>query len=103
MAENTLDQLRTDMLELGAAARSAATILSKTSSNTKNKALMAAADEIRKRQAIILQANRTDMEATQNLDFSKINIKNIEINKAGNDCLDFSSGKYEILNMNLVF
>jgi len=71
MAENTLDQLRTDMLELGAAARSAATILSKTSSNTKNKALMAAADEIRKRQAIILQANRTDMEATQNLDFSK--------------------------------
>ena len=71
MAENTPDQLRTDMLKLGAAARSAATILSKTSSNTKNKALMAAAEEIRKHQAIILQANRTDMEANQNLDFSK--------------------------------
>ena len=71
MTENTLDQLRTDMLELGTAARSAATMLSKTSSNTKNKALMAAAEEIRKNQAIILQANRTDMEATQNLDFSK--------------------------------
>ena len=71
MTDNTLDQLRTDMLELGTAARSAATMLSKTSSNTKNKALMAAAEEIRKNQAIILQANRTDMEATQNLDFSK--------------------------------
>jgi hypothetical protein len=30
------------------------------------------------------------------IDFSEINIMNLEIQNAGNDCVDFSSGKYQI-------
>ena len=34
------------------------------------------------------------------LDFSKLEIKNLNINSAKNDCLDVSSGKYEFGNIN---
>ena len=30
------------------------------------------------------------------IDFSEIEILNLEIHNAGNDCVDFSSGKYHI-------
>lgn len=36
------------------------------------------------------------------LDFSKISANKIEINNAGNDCLDFSSGEYKIKNFKLI-
>ena len=71
MTKNTLDNLKQTVLELGAEARSASVVLSKTSRKVKDMALMAAAEEIRKNRASILQANRTDMEAIQNLEISK--------------------------------
>ena len=71
MTKITSDNLKQVMLELGAEARKAAAVLSKTSRYAKDKALIAAAKEIRRNQAIILQANRTDMEALQNIDIPK--------------------------------
>ena len=34
-------------------------------------------------------------------DFSKLKINNIEIFKSGNDCIDFSYGEYELINVKL--
>ncbi len=55
--------LREDMFALGRAAKSAADLLTRSSSEARNQALMAAAAEIRKDKQAILEANAADMEA----------------------------------------
>ncbi|MDE0725140.1 MAG: glutamate-5-semialdehyde dehydrogenase [Alphaproteobacteria bacterium] len=59
------------MLALGAAARAAATILAKTPTAAKNKALLAAADAMRAGAGAILEANATDMAAAEQRNLSK--------------------------------
>lgn len=36
-------------------------------------------------------------------DFSEIHISNVYVNKSGNDCIDFSSGKYNLVNLDLAY
>jgi glutamate-5-semialdehyde dehydrogenase len=74
-AENTAEELADDdlqqqMLDLGAAARAAANALAKVPTETKDKALLAAA-AMRASQAAILEANATDMAAAAQRDLSK--------------------------------
>jgi len=70
-AENYSDDLQRQMLALGAAARAAATILAKTPTAAKNKALLAAADAMRAGAGAILEANATDMVAAEQQNLSK--------------------------------
>ena len=75
-AENTAEELADDdlqqqMLDLGAAARAAANALAKVPTETKDKALLAAAAAMRASQAAILEANATDMAAAAQRDLSK--------------------------------
>ena len=70
-AENISSDLQQQMLELGAAARAAATILAKTPTAAKNKALLAAADAMRADAAAILEANAADMAAAVQRDLSQ--------------------------------
>ena len=64
-AENTAEDLRQKMLELGAAARAAAAVLAHTPEEAKNLALRAAAAALRDGGAAILAANATDMAAAE--------------------------------------
>ena len=64
-AENTAEDLQRQMLELGAAARAAATVLAQTPVEAKNLALRAAAAALRDGGAAILAANATDMAAAE--------------------------------------
>ena len=64
-AESTIEDMRQQLLELGKAARAAATVLAKASTQAKDEALMAAAKTMRKNQGAILHANKTDMEEAQ--------------------------------------
>jgi len=57
--------IATLMDSLGRAAVDAARVLAGASTSTKNAALAAAADEIRKQRAAILKANRIDMQAAE--------------------------------------
>ena len=70
-AENYSGDLQRQMLSLGAAARAAATILAKTPTAAKNKALLAAADAMRAGAGAILEANATDMAAAEQQNLSK--------------------------------
>ncbi|MFP6772908.1 MAG: glutamate-5-semialdehyde dehydrogenase [Alphaproteobacteria bacterium] len=70
-AENIPSDLQQQMLELGAAARAAATILAKTPTAAKDKALLAAADAMRADAAAILEANAADMAAAVQRDLSQ--------------------------------
>ena len=70
-AENYSGDLQRQMLALGAAARAAATILAKTPTAAKNKALLAAADAMRAGAGAILEANATDMAAAEQRNLSK--------------------------------
>ena len=70
-AENYSGDLQRQMLSLGAAARAAATILAKTPTAAKNKALLAAADAMRAGAGAILEANATDMAAAEQRNLSK--------------------------------
>jgi glutamate-5-semialdehyde dehydrogenase len=63
--EPKLDALRAEMLAMGRAARSAARALREASAETKNKALTEAADAIRSRVPLILEANARDVEAAR--------------------------------------
>ena len=63
--ENTAEDLQRQMLELGAAARAAATVLAQTPVEAKNLALRAAAAALRDGGAAILAANATDMAAAE--------------------------------------
>ena len=64
-AENTAEDLQRQMLELGAAARAAATVMAQTPVEAKNLALRAAAAALRDGGAAILAANATDMAAAE--------------------------------------
>jgi glutamate-5-semialdehyde dehydrogenase len=64
-AESMSQNLPVLMLELGRAARKAAHALSLASTETKNKAILVAASEIRARASDIISANRIDVEAAQ--------------------------------------
>jgi glutamate-5-semialdehyde dehydrogenase len=64
-------ELETQMLALGAAARAAATILAKTPTAVKDKALVTAAAAIRDSAGDILAANAEDMAAARDKDLSK--------------------------------
>src|SRR5262245_59157705 len=58
--------VRSYMRDLGRAARSAARVLARTDSDTKNRALREMARELRARSAVLLEANRADVaNATQ--------------------------------------
>lgn len=70
-AENYSGDLQRQMLALGAAARAAATILAKTPTAAKNKALLAAANAMRAGAGAILEANATDMAAAEQRNLSK--------------------------------
>ena len=70
-AENYSGDLQRQMLALGAAARAAATILAKTPTAAKNKALLTAADAMRAGAGAILEANATDMAAAEQRNLSK--------------------------------
>ncbi len=70
-AENYSGDLQRQMLALGAAARAAATILAKTPTAAKNKALLAAANAMRAGAGAILEANATDMAAAEQSNLSK--------------------------------
>ena len=63
--ENTAEDLQRQMLELGAAARAAATVLAQTPVEAKNLALRTAAAALRDGGAAILAANATDMAAAE--------------------------------------
>jgi glutamate-5-semialdehyde dehydrogenase len=85
-----LSTLEAEMLALGRAAREAAAALREASTDTKNKALLAAANAIRAYQNNILAANREDVEAaaTRNLsaallDRLKLDPKRIEATAEG--------------------
>ena len=54
--------VRAYMRELGLAARGAARVLARTTTDTKNRALRAMAAEIRRHVAQLLEANRADVE-----------------------------------------
>lgn len=62
--------LQKQMDELGEQAREAARILTKTPAETKNKALLAMASEIRKQKDIIQKANDEDMAAAEQTDMA---------------------------------
>ena len=64
-AESTIEDMRQQLLELGKAARAAATVLAKASTQAKDEALMTAAETMRKNQGAILHANKTDKEEAQ--------------------------------------
>ena len=70
-AASTTEDMRQQLLELGKAARAAATVLAKASTQAKDEALMAAAETMRKNQGAILHANKTDMEAAQGRELTK--------------------------------
>ena len=70
MAVNMADDLQQQMLHLGARARAAASVLAKTPTAAKDKALGVAATAMRDGQATILAANATDMAATEKRDLS---------------------------------
>jgi glutamate-5-semialdehyde dehydrogenase len=70
MAENMADDLRRQMLHLGARARAAASVLAKTPTAAKDKALGVAATAMRDGQAAILEANATDMAAAEKRDLT---------------------------------
>ena len=70
-AESTIEDMRQQLLELGKAARAAATVLAKASTQAKDEALMAAAKTMRKNQGAILHANKTDMEEAQDRELTK--------------------------------
>ncbi|MEJ0027012.1 MAG: glutamate-5-semialdehyde dehydrogenase [Rhizomicrobium sp.] len=59
--------LREEMLGIGTAARAAAKAMREASTETKNDALLAAAEEIRAQTVNILEANLRDLEAAQGL------------------------------------
>ncbi len=80
-AENTLDDLQRQMLELGAAARAAATVLAKTPTAAKDKALRAAATAIRDSQAAIMEANAADMGAAQGRELTKAMLDRLLLNE----------------------
>ncbi|MDP6875265.1 MAG: glutamate-5-semialdehyde dehydrogenase [Alphaproteobacteria bacterium] len=69
-AENLADDLQQRMLDLGAGARAAATVLAKAPAKAKNQALLAAAAAIRAEQAAILAANATDIAAAEKRDLT---------------------------------
>ncbi|MDP6830544.1 MAG: glutamate-5-semialdehyde dehydrogenase [Alphaproteobacteria bacterium] len=69
-AENLADDLQQRMLDLGAGARAAATVLAKAPAEAKNQALLAAAAAIRAEQAAILAANATDIAAAEKRDLT---------------------------------
>ena len=69
--ESTIEDMRQQLLELGKAARAAATVLAKASTQAKDEALMAAAKTMRKNQGAILHANKTDMEEAQDRELTK--------------------------------
>jgi len=64
-AKNTIEDMEQQLLELGKAARAAATVLAKAPTQAKDEALLAAAKTMRKNQDAILHANKTDIEAAQ--------------------------------------
>ena len=69
--ESTIEVMRQQLLGLGKAARAAATVLAKASTQAKDAALMAAAETMRKNQGAILHANKTDMEEAQDRELTK--------------------------------
>ena len=69
--ESTTEDMRQQLLELGKAARAAATVLAKAPTQAKDEALMAAAKTMRKNQGAILHANKTDMEEAQDRELTK--------------------------------
>ncbi len=69
-AENLADDLQQRMLDLGAGARAAATVLAKVPTEAKDKALLAAAAAMRADQTAILAANATDIAAAEKRDLS---------------------------------
>ena len=69
--ESTIEDMRQQLLELGKAARAAATVLAKASTQAKDEALMAAAKTMRKNQGAILHANKTDMEEAQDRELTE--------------------------------
>ncbi len=70
-AKNTIEDMGQQLLELGKAARAAATVLAKAPTQAKDEALLAAAKTMRKNQDAILHANKTDMEAAQGRELTK--------------------------------
>jgi glutamate-5-semialdehyde dehydrogenase len=70
-AENISSDLQQQMLELGAAARAAATILAKTPTAASRALSLAAADAMRADAAAILEANAADMAAAVQRDLSQ--------------------------------
>ena len=70
-AESTIEDMRQQLLELGKAARAAATVLAKASTQAKDEALMAAAKTMRKNQGAILHANKTDMKEAQDRELTE--------------------------------
>ena len=70
-AKNTIEDMEQQLLELGKAARAAATVLAKAPTQAKDEALLAAAKTMRKNQDAILHANKTDMEAAQGRELTK--------------------------------
>ena len=68
---STTEDMRQQLLELGKAARAAATELAKAPTQAKDDALMAAAKTMRKNQGAILHANKTDMEEAQDRELTK--------------------------------
>ena len=69
--ESTIEDMRQQLLELGKAARAAATVLAKASTQAKDEALMAAAKTMRKNQGAILHANKTDMKEAQDRELTE--------------------------------
>ncbi|MBT6589813.1 MAG: glutamate-5-semialdehyde dehydrogenase [Rhodospirillaceae bacterium] len=69
-AENTADDLQQEMLDLGARARAAASVLAKTTAQAKNRALLQAASAMRAGSADILAANALDMAAAERRDLT---------------------------------
>ena len=70
-AKNTIEDMGQQLLELGKAARAAATVLAKAPTQAKDEALLAAAKTMRENQDAILHANKTDMEAAQGRELTK--------------------------------
>ncbi len=69
--KSTIEDMRQQLLELGKAARAAATVLAKAPTQAKDEALMAAAKTMRKNQGAILHANKTDMEEAQDRELTE--------------------------------
>ena len=72
--------LQSQMLELGAAARAAATVLAKTPTAAKDQALLAAAAAIREGRAEILAANAKDMADAEGKDLTKALLDRLLLN-----------------------